>query len=299
MRVLNSKTLTDTSPRSAVEISKKMQKTMLKLKGEYMTADGKSVDYQKVKGSQLFKEYCNEMAPQLHYVNLDNISENEKKAFFINVYNALTIHGLAELSALPESVLKVQQFWKTTAYNIGGNVYSLDDIEHGVLRGNQSHPASIKPEFSPDDPRLKYIMKKLDPRIHFALVCGAKSCPAINVYSAENIDSALDAATKSFCAQEVSMFTEVDQIWLSRIFQWYSQDFGNTDLDVIKWIIPYLEPKIQDRAHVLVFKLDRISPVEIKYNEYDWKLNGPGPVFDPNEIHPNDLMEMENSQGQT
>jgi len=63
-----------------------------------------------------------------------------------------------------------------------------------------------------------------------------QSCPVINVYTAENIDTALDAATRSFCSQEVSMFTEVDQIWLSQIFQWYSVDFGNTDVDVIKYV---------------------------------------------------------------
>ena len=61
-----------------------------------------------------------------------------------------------------------------------------------------------------------------------------QSCPAINVYSAANIDKALDDATKNFCRQEVSMFTEVDEIWLSKIFQWYLDDFGKTDLDVIK-----------------------------------------------------------------
>ena len=52
-----------------------------------------------------------------------------------DLYNALTIHGLAEQAALPSSVLDIQQFWKTTGYNVGGLVYSLDDIEHGILRG--------------------------------------------------------------------------------------------------------------------------------------------------------------------
>ena len=47
----------------------------------------------------------------------------------------MTIHGLAECDTLPESVLKVQMFWKVTSYNIGGHVFSLDDIEHGILRG--------------------------------------------------------------------------------------------------------------------------------------------------------------------
>ena len=52
-----------------------------------------------------------------------------------DVYNALTIHGLAVADQLPSSVLDIAHFWQVTAYNIGGLVYSLDDIEHGVLRG--------------------------------------------------------------------------------------------------------------------------------------------------------------------
>lgn len=52
-----------------------------------------------------------------------------------DAYNTLTIHGVISQNELPESVLKVKQFWRTTAYRIGGHVFSLDDIEHGILRG--------------------------------------------------------------------------------------------------------------------------------------------------------------------
>ena len=51
------------------------------------------------------------------------------------MYNALTIHGLAVCEELPSSVLEVADFWSVTCYNIGGLLYSLDDIEHGILRG--------------------------------------------------------------------------------------------------------------------------------------------------------------------
>ena len=53
----------------------------------------------------------------------------------VDVYNALTVHGLARADPLPSSVLELDQFWARTAYNIGGHIFSLDDIEHGVLRG--------------------------------------------------------------------------------------------------------------------------------------------------------------------
>lgn len=259
---------------SAVELSKKLQTSMLRLKGEFTGTDGQGVDYEKLKLSQQFKEY-EELTPQLQNVELDGLSENDKKAFFINLYNALTIHGLARQETLPDSVLNIQQFWKKTSYNVAGHNYSLDDIEHGILRGNKPHPSSMNPQFKPGDPREKFVCT-LDPRIHFALVCGAVSCPAINVYSAANIDKALDDATKNFCRQEVSMFTEVDEIWLSKIFQWYLDDFGKTDLDIIKWTIPYLELSIQQRAWTLLAKLQSYGTVDVKYNEYDWRLNRKG-----------------------
>lgn len=259
---------------SAVELSKKLQKCMLRLKGEYMGNEGQGVDYEKLRLSQQFKEY-EELTSQLQNVNLTDLSENEKKAFFINLYNALTIHGLARMEALPDSVLNVQQFWKKTSYNVAGHTFSLDDIEHGILRGNKPHPSSMNPPFNPKDLRLKFVCT-LDPRIHFALVCGAVSCPVINVYTAENLDRALEDATKNFCKQEVSMFTETDEIWLSKIFQWYMDDFGKTDLDVIKWTIPYLELNIQERAWTLLAKLQSYGTVDVKYNEYDWRLNRKG-----------------------
>lgn len=56
-----------------------------RLKGEFILEDGKSVEYEKIKGSKLFQEYVDQLAPQLQYVSLDNISENEKKAFFISI----------------------------------------------------------------------------------------------------------------------------------------------------------------------------------------------------------------------
>lgn len=65
-----------------------------------------------------------------------------------------------------------------------------------------------------------------------------------------------------------------------------------------RWTVPYLEKSVQDRAEILLFKMDKIKPVDIKYNEYNWNLNGLKPKYDPNEIHPNDLMEMENNAAQ-
>ena len=77
------------------------------------------------------------------------------------------------------------QFFNTSSYMIGGHQYSLQDIEHGILRGNRKGPGQFKKPFNKGDPRAEAAVHEVDPRIHFALVCGAKSCPPIKTYSAE------------------------------------------------------------------------------------------------------------------
>ena len=69
--------------------------------------------------------------------------------------------------------------WTKYAYNVGGLLFTLDEIEHGVLRCNRGHPKDQKPLFSDEEPRISLALGSLDPRIHFALNCGATSCPPI------------------------------------------------------------------------------------------------------------------------
>ncbi|XP_078331370.1 uncharacterized protein LOC144625149 [Crassostrea virginica] len=120
VKVLNEQPKAGKSDLKAPDLAKKLQKTMLSIKGECIGED-RGIDYDKLKSSASYKEYKSETL-FLQTVSLDELSENERKAFFINLYNALTIHGLAEQAALPSSVLDIQQFWKTTGYNVGGLV---------------------------------------------------------------------------------------------------------------------------------------------------------------------------------
>ena len=122
-------------------------------------------------------------------------------------------------------------FWRIHAYNIGGLIYNLDEIEHGVLRRNKGHPNAGKQEFLDDDPRAKVSLTSLDPRIHFALNCGARSCPPIRVYTEDKIEAQLDTASRSFLDQEVRVIKDpATGNWtleLSKLFLWYGADFGN------------------------------------------------------------------------
>lgn len=121
----------------------KLEKLMRKLQGEFMSADGKTVDYENMRKSPTFAEYCT-FACTLSAIDLSSIHEVQRKAFFINLYNLVTIHALAVLQSTEKerltSPFKVKNFWNTMAYSVAGMTFSLDDIEHGILRANRPHP---------------------------------------------------------------------------------------------------------------------------------------------------------------
>ena len=101
---------------------------------------------------------------------------------------------------------------------IGQYPYSLNDIENGLLRRNsRSAVPMTSAQFGRDDPRLAFMMDEVDPRIHFALNCGAQSCPPISVYAGEQdkLDKQLDLATKGFLNQSVEFNAQTSTITLS------------------------------------------------------------------------------------
>lgn len=171
-------------------------------------------------------------------------------------------------NGIPDSILEISRFWRRTAYNIGGYIFSLDDIEHGILRGNRPHPSDGRPLIAEGDPRDQFVVSNVDPRIHFALVCGAKSCPAIQVFTAKNLESGLAAAARSFCSQEV--ITDNNEVTLSRIFLWYKTDFGSSDEERLRWILQHLDKDEQEKLNILL----GAPNIKVSYKEYDWNLNG-------------------------
>jgi len=119
---------------------------------------------------------------------------------------------------------------------IGNNIFSLDQIEHVLLRRNSKPPEKFiigKIPFLPGNSENERIMKfsvnRFDPRIHFALNCSAKSCPSLRVYWVENIDSALSYATKEYLGENVKVNVEENSVVLSKLFKWYKMDFGEKE----------------------------------------------------------------------
>lgn len=230
-----------------------------------------TVDYTALLESDDFVRYL-ASARKLRYFNPSMLSAAERKAFFLNIYNALMIHAMAVLRRPRTSYDRVA-LYGSAAYNIGGRVYTLDDVEHGVLRCNRPGGGPIaRVSFMPDDARLACALPEpVDPRIHFALNCGARSCPPVRYYAPDAVDAALDTAARAFLL-DVEVDERSHTIRLSRILSWYGKDFGPNANEVLRWMLPYLD---DERKHGIMRLLQsqHTAPLNVVYTNYDWSVN--------------------------
>src|SRR6266498_62243 len=187
----------------------------------------------------------------------------ERLAFWINAYNGLVTEGLAALG-IRQTVWEVPDFFDRIRARIAELEFSANDIEHGVLRGNRPNPLSGAPPFSPDDPRLVHIIPDLDPRIHFAINCGARSCPPVQHYDGAHVHKQLDAATRGFVSREVTL--DKERLVASPIFHWFAADFAQWPGGLMGFLADHLEHGPVRRAG-LAGGLDRVT-----WREYDWQL---------------------------
>ena len=296
-RDLNMSTLYVGGDGDASAVARMLRKGITRLYGMFLGDDGRSLDRAGLVASPEFAQFEADVT-HLQRVDLGSLDSSARTAFFINVYNVLCVHGQV-VHGPPSSVLARRTFFKRTRYTIGLFSYSLDDIEHGILRCN------IGNHMEEDDPRLAYMPDSRDPRIHFALNCGAESCPPIRVYSGEDPDafeSELDLAAQVFCESEISLIklagpmslstdsidssnppppaqgeqtsgkTTID-LKLSKIFMWYHDDFGPTDLDLIRFVLPWMEPSLRSSIQDTVMAPQDESDLEIRiqYAPYSWK----------------------------
>ena len=168
-------------------------------------------------------------------------SENEKLAYWINLYNASTVYLIA--SNYPTtSITKLNggKPWDKKFVKSGDKVYSLNQIENEIVR-----------------PRFK------DPRIHAALNCAAVSCP--KMLNAAFLPTKLSAQLDKQCYAWINDAgrNEVgpNKLVISQIFDWYKVDFTAAG-GVIKFIRKYNRTKIMINPKAI-----------ISYKEYNWDLN--------------------------
>ncbi|TAF66161.1 MAG: DUF547 domain-containing protein [Cytophagales bacterium] len=208
------------------------------------------------KNGENYTQLLTEVAQCPKETLLTNLStENQRKAFWLNIYNAITQIALLEN---PTSYQKKAKFFKKK-YLIAQTRLSLDNIEHDILRHSKIK-LSLGYLNKPFVRRKikQFRLAEVDFRIHFALNCGAESCPPIAFYTPENIENQLDKATQNYLNQQCQYDKEKQIIYLPKLMQWFKADFGGK-----KGIYHIL------RNEALI---PLLSQPEIKYLPYNWTL---------------------------
>jgi hypothetical protein len=210
------------------------------------------VDYDAFARSREFERYLDTLA----HADLEGLSEPERLAFWINVYNAYTIRQINAHDER-ESIRNINKIlgllpgkgpWSEEMVRAAGRTLSLDDVEHGIVRQ----------QFD-------------EPRIHFALVCAALGCPPLRseAYTAARLDEQLEEQARVFILESPDknrVDVEARAVWASPIFFWYEDDFGGTDAALGRFLARYHpEGPARDLLESGEFRLRK--------TDYDWTLN--------------------------
>ncbi len=200
---------------------------------KYVSGSG-AVDYAGLKKeAQKVNDYLKKLSLNSPAANWNDA---EKLSFLINAYNAATVSLILDNYPVKSITdLHNGKPWDYAFIKIGAKTYTLNDIEHKIIR-----------------PRFK------EPRIHFAVNCAAISCPKLlnEAYLPSKLESQLDKQTKLFINNKQKNQITANQLKLSKIFDWYKEDFGNLQA----FIKPFVQSSIEANA-------------SISYLEYDWGLN--------------------------
>jgi hypothetical protein len=244
-----------------------LMRSIRRLRDEFYDTSRGRVDYQALQESDEYRDYRIVTNGLRTFDPSTLLGRKEKIAFWVNLYNTIVVDGIATLG-IKESVREVPEFFGHVKYNIGGHFYTPDDIEHGILRGNTRPWFRPFKQFGARDPRRARVVSPVDPRIHFALVCGSRSCAPIDYYDPRTVYEQLDEASRSFVnSSEVVILPEEGKFLISEIFRWYEKDFGSK-LGVIDFIFDCL---VDD--HVRQFLRENFENLRFEYIYYDWNLN--------------------------
>lgn len=187
--------------------------------------------------------------------------DRARTAFWTNVYNAAVQARLRENPDRLRGPSRLR-FFGRPAVTVAGHVLSPNDIEHGLLRRSRLAVGLgylLRPR--PDAFERTHRVRGPDPRVHFALNCGAASCPAVAAYEAGSLDDQLGLAARAYLDESVTYDPREDVLTVPRLFLWYRGDFGGPG-----GIVAFLD------AH------DALPPgasagSRLRHAPYDWSLD--------------------------
>lgn len=204
----------------------------------------------------------NTIRAQLYGATLEELEEglqtdNQKLAFWINIYNA---YIQVILSENPDVYADRGEFFKKEQIPIAGRLVSFAKIEHGIIRKSQWElGGGLIRKWFPNKFERRLRVDKRNYHVHFALNCGAKDCPPVAIYKADMLDEQFDKGTRTYLQRVSEYDSDKKQVKTTPLFSWFRGDFGCKSgvKDILK------EYGI----------IDTTKKVDVIYKDYDWTLD--------------------------
>lgn len=156
---------------------------------------------------------------------------------------------IVQLTQKADLLRSQTQFFKIKEHYFANQTMSLDELEHKIIR-----------------PTFK------EPRIHVALVCAAKSCPAIRgeAYVGARLDTQLEDQARQFANNPtyVDYDPVASVVRLSPILKWYSEDW-----DASGGYLSWLAKRVNNENTKKQIDAAASKQTKVAFNGYDWTLN--------------------------
>lgn len=182
-------------------------------------------------------------------------TDAQKLAFWVNVYNGFIQVILQEH---PEYYEDRRSFFSKAQIEIAGRTFSFEEIEHGIIRRSQNPLGLgfITKTFPPKYEKALRVSQR-DARVHFALNCGAKSCPPVAIYHPETLDAELTFMSKAYLNEFTSYDQESKTATTTTLFSWFRGDFRG-----FRGV----------KNMLFTYGITPEKPKNLKFSTYDWTL---------------------------
>jgi hypothetical protein len=220
-------------------------------------------------------------AAALKEADAHSLNEEEKCAFFLNIYHIMIMHSYIILGP-PASGSEWISYFNNIAYQCSDDIFSLAELEHNIIRAKMSFPSNFLSRFVLPKSQYHFALARPDFRLNFALNSGSLSMPTsvVPVYRAALLNEQLNSITKDFVGYTVYVRPNKGkndvQVSLPRLCQWFAEDFGPnaSASDVVVAIEPYLSNEKRDDLYLIWNSKKKIYDIGIfgvKYLPFNYE----------------------------
>ncbi|CAD6239626.1 unnamed protein product [Miscanthus lutarioriparius] len=174
---------------------------------------------------------------KLSLVDPSLLTNKQKLAFWINVYNFCVMHAFLQ-HGLPPSPEKLLALLNQASVNVGGTVLSVVSIEHLILRHYPDGKQGIMDDEGQMDLLHSYGLGYPEPNVVFALCRGSRSSPALRVYTAEDVSNELECAKLEYLESSVRVAGRKQRaaVVVPKLLHWHMRDFADDAASLLEWV---------------------------------------------------------------